>query len=133
MEPFVITVTDKSIIHELESRSQSSKHPDHDSQALMFPTNIRYIFEDDEPEQDEDPQVENVIVAEVEKDMRVKHVELISDEYQLLSYQSTGENELELEAVSKFQNVHSQNLPLKKLIELYKRQNEQLDSLFNTL
>ncbi|SCU80401.1 LADA_0B07200g1_1 [Lachancea dasiensis] len=135
MEPLVISVVDCNVKHGLEA--QGADHPDHESQALMFPTNVKYIFEDDEESlvEEEYDGVENVIVVEANANLEVTRVEVISDDYKLLKFETAEDDELMISAVSKFEPLDREtwDQPLEKLVEIYRCRNEQLERLYETL
>ena len=137
IEPYIVTVEDRNVKHELSETVETSTHPDHESQAIMFLTNVKYIFEDDEEplhEQEEDAAIENVVVIEASENLEVKQVELISDEFKQLGFQVRDGSEVAIEALSQFEMPAApEQLPLERLFQLYRTQNDQLHSLFNTL
>ncbi|CUS21596.1 LAQU0S03e06238g1_1 [Lachancea quebecensis] len=136
VEPFTVTVVDRNVKHQIENGAGEEGHPDHELQGVMFATNVKYIFEDDEeplPEQ-EDPAIENVVIIEADESLRVTQVELISDQFKQLGFEVHDGNEVSIDALSRFETPRQLgSLPLEKLVQLYKLQNDQLHSLFNTL
>nr|4P1W_B Chain B, Atg31 [Lachancea thermotolerans CBS 6340]4P1W_E Chain E, Atg31 [Lachancea thermotolerans CBS 6340]5JHF_B Chain B, KLTH0C07942p [Lachancea thermotolerans CBS 6340]5JHF_E Chain E, KLTH0C07942p [Lachancea thermotolerans CBS 6340] len=136
LEPFTVTVVDRNVKHQVEGEPEEEGHPDHEVQGVMFATNVKYIFEDDQellPEQ-EDPAIENVVIIEADESLRVTQVELISDQFKQVGYEVRDGNEVCIDALSRFETPRQLgNLPLEKLVQLYKLQNDQLHSLFNTL
>ncbi|SCU84055.1 LAMI_0C06018g1_1 [Lachancea mirantina] len=134
MIPFTLTVHDRNVSHTLATTNTGAQHPDHASKAISFPTNIRYVFEDDEDfVAEEDADIENILIVEVDPNLKVTQVELISDEYQLLSFESQADNELELDVLSRFCTLETESQDLDELMQIYKTQNEQLNSIFNAL
>ncbi|CEP61201.1 Atg31p LALA0_S02e09010g [Lachancea lanzarotensis] len=137
MEPFIVTVLDCNVKHGLVSPVSGIPHPDHETTAMMFPTNVKYVFEDDEElvvEHEEDG-IENVVVVETNAELEVTHVELISDRFKQLSWNTTQDDphELHMRVLSRFESLEDEELPLEELIRIYKTRNDQLHSLFNTL
>lgn len=152
MQPLTLTVYDRNVRYLLNDGNQSSSYrtPEGCSHAI-FPTNMHYIFESDEDEQEEndaDDSIENFIILHMEETGALNYAELISDHYELLSYNKgisgTGGEEsalesqnqdFELEVVSQFCDltpfVH--DLPLSELIRLYTIQNEQLQTISNSM
>lgn len=147
MEPLTLTVYDRNVKHTLNDGSQSSTHrtPDGNSHA-MFPTNIRYLFEDDDTsltpiESENNNGIENIIIVSLEEAGTLGDVELISDQFEMLSYKgvSSGSDQvvddLELEVVSEFTDLTNlvHDLPLDELIRLYVTQNEQMQIISNSM
>lgn len=147
MEPLTITVYDRNVKYMLGDGSQSSSHrtPDANSHAI-FPTNIKYVFEDDDASvtgmgSENDENVENVLVVNLDESGALDGVELISDRLQILSYKgvSSGNdqviNDIELEVVSEFADLSNlvHDLPLDELIRLYVIQNEQMQTISNSM
>lgn len=149
MQPLTLTVYDRNVKHTLSesNRSNSQRTPDGGSHAI-FPTNFHYIFEDDD-EQEElntDGSVENVIILHMEENGALSHAELISDQYEMLSFntviagpgpeESQNQNQdIELEVVSQFSDLSPlvRDLPLVELIKLYTIQNDQLQTISNSM
>lgn len=148
VQPLTITVYDRNVRHMLSDGNESSSHhtPDGNSHA-MFPTNIRYVFEDDDTgltalESENDDAIENMIIVNLEDSGDLSEVELISDQFEMLSYKgmSSGTNDqitddIELEVVSRFADLSDlvQDLPLDELIKLYVIQNEQMQTISNSM
>ena len=147
MQPLTITVYDRNVRHMLSDGNQSSSHytPDGNSHA-MFPTNIRYVFEDDDTnltpiESENDDGIENVIIVKLEESGTLSGVELISDQFEMLSYKggTSGSDQMvddvELEVVSRFTALSHlvDDLPLDELIRLYIIQNEQMQTISNSM
>ncbi|QHS72244.1 Atg31p [Saccharomyces paradoxus] len=116
-----VTVYDKNVKHRLEENVKNSKGPINNNQSAynneskstdgsdyaMFPTNVRYIFEDNNDEivdssdaaltagidKDED-ELENVIIVQLDESGSLEDITLISDQYELLSHRT---NNLSLE------------------------------------
>ncbi|QLQ80408.1 hypothetical protein HG537_0D04090 [Torulaspora globosa] len=145
MQPLTLTVYDRNVRHSLSEshRSNSQRTPDGGSHAI-FPTNFHYIFEDDNETEElkTDGSVENVIILHMEESGSVSHAELISDQYELLSFNSgsTGPGndegqDIELEVVSQFNDLTPlvRDLTLVELIKLYTTQNEQLQTISNSM
>ncbi|CAG61687.1 uncharacterized protein GVI51_K11517 [Nakaseomyces glabratus] len=88
MEPLSLTVYDRNIWHLFKKEEGAPQ--------AMFPTNIKYIFEDDDDvadvddlvfqQQQPDSELENVIIVEIDGAGQLENVELISDQYEMLSY-----------------------------------------------
>lgn len=172
MEPIIVTVYDKNIASDqtvLQKAIEDENRNDSLNPALIenasFPTNIKYIFEDSantttdtEFEIPQDDYIENVIVVNLDSSYNLEHVELVSDNFELLSFRKdTTEEEqkpntpipetsfnqnitvpdqlcVDLEVLSKFKsNEEFENLPLDKLIRLYNIQNEQMRQISNSI
>ncbi|EJS44302.1 cis1p [Saccharomyces arboricola H-6] len=112
-----VTVYDKNVKHRLEEnvknkKSLSKNDPlTYNSEAkgidgsdyAMFPTSIKYIFEDNDEEsidssdaaltagidKDED-ELENVIIVQLDESGTLEDITLISDQYELLSHRTTS-------------------------------------------
>lgn len=147
MDPLTITVYDRNVKHMLGDSSQSNSHrtPDANSHA-MFPTNIKYVFEDDDEilttvDAANNESVENILILNLDDSGALEGVELISDHFQILSYKgvANGNNnvvdDIELEVVSEFADlsVLARDLPLDELIKLYVIQNEQMQTISNSM
>ncbi|SCU78669.1 LANO_0A03598g1_1 [Lachancea nothofagi CBS 11611] len=138
MDAFVVTVVDRNVKHGLAPALKFG-HPDHESQALMFACNVKYIFEDDEESvaEGDDGGIENVVVIETNGGLKVTNVELISERFKLLEYETAEDDnhEVVISAMSKFEGLGEEfrELPLERLVEIYRLRNDQLESLFNTL
>ncbi|AQZ17677.1 CIS1 (YDR022C) [Zygosaccharomyces parabailii] len=147
MDPLTITVYDRNVKHMLGDSSQSNSHrtPDANSHA-MFPTNIEYVFEDDDAiltgvDAANNESVENILILNLDDSGALEGVELISDHFQILSYKgvANGNNhivdDIELEVVSEFADlsVLARDLPLDELIKLYVIQNEQMQTISNSM
>ncbi|SCU91641.1 LAFA_0F04962g1_1 [Lachancea sp. 'fantastica'] len=137
MEPCIVTVLDCNVKHGSIGPVTGAPHPDHETTAMMFPTNVKYVFEDDEDleVEHEGDGIENVVVVETNAELEVTHVELISDRFKQLSWETTEDDphELHLRVMSRFEPLENEDLPLEELIRVYKIRNDQLHSLFNTL
>ncbi|CDH10302.1 related to Autophagy-related protein 31 [Zygosaccharomyces bailii ISA1307] len=127
------------------SQSNSHRTPDANSHA-MFPTNIEYVFEDDDAiltgvDAANNESVENILILNLDDSGALEGVELISDHFQILSYKgvANGNNhivdDIELEVVSEFADlsVLARDLPLDELIKLYVIQNEQMQTISNSM
>ncbi|CAR25587.1 hypothetical protein ZYGR_0A01520 [Zygosaccharomyces rouxii] len=147
MHPLTITVYDRNVRHMLSDDNQSSSHhtPDGNSHA-MFPTNIKYVFEDDDTslaptESENDDGIENMIIVNLEESGTLSGVELISDQFEMLSYKGVTSgndpmvDDVELEVVSQFTDLSNlvHDLPLDELIRLYVIQNEQMQTISNSM
>lgn len=147
MDALDITVYDKNVRYLLNDGNQSNSHrtPDGGLNA-MFPTNVKYIFEDDADAVGEaiaDETIENVIIVHIQESGALDDVELISDQYELLNFRkgnvgtSTSEESLdiELDVLSQFCDLSTMvsDLPLGDLIRLYTIQNEQLQTISNSI
>ncbi|CAI4057892.1 hypothetical protein SKDZ_04G2510 [Saccharomyces kudriavzevii ZP591] len=114
-----VTVYDKNVKHKLEENVRSSKglssndpsKYNNESKGIdgsdyaMFPTNIKYLFEDNDDvdssdtaltagiNQDED-ELENVIIVQLDESGSLEDITVISDQYELLSHRT---NSLSLE------------------------------------
>lgn len=141
MQPLTLTLYDRNVRQLLTEGNQSSSYRTPDGETgSIFPTHFHYIFEDDEDEREEletDGSIENIIILHLEESGALVHAELISDNFELLSYNRTisapGSDEspnqdFELEVVSQFGDLSPlvHDLPLADLIKLYTIQNEQL-------
>lgn len=147
MQPLTLTVYDRNVRHTLSenNRSNSQRTPDGGSHAI-FPTNFHYIFEDDDETEEThaDGSVENVIILHMEEAGTLSYAELISDQYELLSFNNgtpgpvtdgTQNQDIELDVVSQFSDLSPlvRDLPLAELIKLYTIQNEQLQTISNSM
>lgn len=140
MDPFTFTFFDDNVSHQLYADTDPSTHPDHASSALTFGTNIRYIFEDDqdqplgeEQEVKNDEGIENVVIMQLDDCLNISNMELISDNYQLLSYESHTDNHVSLQVLSKFEELVDEHLTLEELRSLYSTQNKQLQKIISLL
>ncbi|SCU93779.1 LAME_0F04962g1_1 [Lachancea meyersii CBS 8951] len=139
MDPFIITAVDCNVKHEVMAMNgDGGRHPDHETTAMTFPTNVKYVFEDDEDlsVDHEDEEIGNVVVVETNANLEVTHVELISDRFKQLSWETAQDDnqELHMRVISRFEPLlEADDLPLEKLMEIYQKRNEQLNNLFNTL
>ncbi|CCE65666.1 hypothetical protein TPHA_0M00910 [Tetrapisispora phaffii CBS 4417] len=157
----VITVLDTNISHIIKNGGQHKaeetslnlfKGHNHLNKALSFPTNIRYIFEDDDNELEinnlkgtiDELDIENIIVIDLDTDNSLQKVQLISDKYELLSYKEKScnenstnpkisEKEIELKVLSQFKEFEHipEQYSLEDLIKLYAIQNEQIEELID--
>ncbi|QLG71839.1 hypothetical protein HG535_0C01880 [Zygotorulaspora mrakii] len=147
MEPLDLTVYDKNIRYTLSHGDQSSTHqtPD-DGLNAMFPTNIKYIFEEDADNVElavADETIENVIIIYLGESGALEDVEVISDRYELLGFRkrTLGTNneaetyDIELDVLSEFSDLSTiaSELSLNDLIKLYTTQNEQLQAISNSI
>ncbi|AQZ16050.1 CIS1 (YDR022C) [Zygosaccharomyces parabailii] len=147
MDPLTIIVYDRNVKHTLGDSSQSTSHrtPDANSHA-MFPTNIKYVFEDDDAiltivDAENNESVENILILNLDDSGALEGVELISDHFQILSYKGIANgndqvvDDVELEVVSEFADlsVLARDLPLDELIKLYVIQNEQMQTISNSM
>lgn len=153
MDPLTITVYDRNVRYMLNDGNQSSGYrtPDGSTHA-MFPTNMKYIFENDddgdEQEADTDEGIENVIIVHLEQSGALTSVQLISDRFELLSYKrgiastinedkekENRDQDVELDVVSQFCDLspYVHDLPLDELIRLYTIQNEQMQIISNSM
>lgn len=95
-EPVSLTVYDRNIWHLLKRGPAVGETP-----QAMFPTNTRYIFDDDEDismatpinsnnknkdDKNANCEIQNVIILTIDKEGDLENVELISDNYEMLSY-----------------------------------------------
>lgn len=171
MIPITLTVYDKNIAADetilrntidIESHTRSLNPTT--TENTSFPSNIKYIFEEepDPPHEEtfdvpENDCIENVIVVNLDDTHDVKSVELLSDNFELLSFYKENASEDEqgltgtdpntqgdmnqpgqvcigLDVLSKFKHSESlEKLPLKELITLYNMQNEQMQKLSNSI
>lgn len=147
LRPLTFTVYDRNVRHMLSYGNESSSHytPDGNSHA-MFPTNIKYVFEDDDTsltpvESENDDGIENIILVNLEESGTLSGVELISDQFEMLSYKGVTNgndqmiDDVELEVVSQFTDLSHlvHDLPLDELIKLYMIQNEQMQTISNSM
>ncbi|SJM83270.1 related to Autophagy-related protein 31 [Zygosaccharomyces bailii] len=147
MDPLTIIVYDRNVKHTLGDSSPSTSHrtPDANSHA-MFPTNIKYVFEDDDAllttvDAENNESVENILILNLDDSGALEGVELISDHFQILSYKGIANgndqvvDDVELEVVSEFADlsVLARDLPLDELIKLYVIQNEQMQTISNSM
>ncbi|CCK71549.1 Atg31p KNAG_0H01360 [Huiozyma naganishii CBS 8797] len=155
MDPITLCVNDKNVCQALSPQNQSWKDSLSESPTYrqsigksMFPTNIKYIFDGEEICNKED-DAENVIILEMSEGGQVESVEMISDDFELLRFKNNGENplldttvqgnklniDLELDVVSKFRELSeiTADLSLEELVNVYKIQNEQLRSIYNSI
>lgn len=154
MDPLYIDVHDNNAEHILNKETNKSspnglatlslEAPLEDDPAVtkaMFPNRIKYIFEDDieENNEEEGTDYDNVFIINMDEDHKVEDVVLISDQYQLLSYtpkqgDKTGD-ELDIQVISKFKDLlkTTKSLSLSKLIDIYNIQNKQLFSLCDSI
>ncbi|KAL3232257.1 Citrinin resistance protein, mitochondrial [Nakaseomyces bracarensis] len=116
-EPVSLTVYDRNIWHLFKKGPAVGETP-----QAMFPTNIRYIFDDDEDISIPTPSnnginmtneadgVENVIILNIDEKGDLENVELISDNYEMLSYRkSRPVNLAESRSLSRFSEVTPDN------------------------
>mgnify|MGYP003276762903 FL=1 len=116
-----VTVYDKNVKYRLEENIKNNKGPSNDDQPAynneskstdgsdyaMFPTNIKYIFEDNNDELVDSSdaaltagidkvgdELENVIIVQLDDSGSLEDITLISDQYELLSHRT---NSLSLE------------------------------------
>ncbi|CAI7067209.1 ATV_collapsed_G0008800.mRNA.1.CDS.1 [Saccharomyces cerevisiae] len=116
-----VTVYDKNVKYRLEENIKNNKGPSNDDQPAynneskstdrsdyaMFPTNIKYIFEDNNDELVDSSdaaltagidkvgdELENVIIVQLDESGSLEDITLISDQYELLSHRT---NSLSLE------------------------------------
>ncbi|CAI4037912.1 hypothetical protein SMKI_04G2480 [Saccharomyces mikatae IFO 1815] len=116
-----VTVYDKNVKHKLEENDKNNKGLSKNDQSVynneskggdgsdyaMFPTNIRYIFEDNDDEvvnssdaaltagiDKTEDELENVIIIQLDESGSLEDITLISDQYELLSHRT---NSLSLE------------------------------------
>lgn len=168
MEPITLSVDDSNIIYKINRNENNNRLDDstdnidpNGNAHIMFPTNIKYIFDDeiDEPSHfdsimniDSHDEIENVIVIKIDESYRLEDVELISENFELLSFNkdnlsntfdkmkdqgsdSTDHMGIELEVVSKFNDIGSMvdDLSLDELINLYTIQSEQIKKISNSI
>ncbi|CCC67602.1 hypothetical protein NCAS_0A10440 [Naumovozyma castellii] len=155
-----LIVREKNIYHTIvkdkESQYSSSSNPEC-ATDVTFPTNIKYIFEDDEEHEkvigldttslgSSKDTIENVIVVQLDENGAFEDVDLISENYILLdvikSEDTVDENknisrnhDIELQVLSKFRDLSpiANDLPLDDMISLYRIQNEQIETICNSL
>ena len=65
--------------------------------------------------------------------LNISNMELISDNYQLLSYESHTDNHVSLQVLSKFEELVDEHLTLEELRSLYSTQNKQLQKIISLL
>ncbi|EDO19260.1 hypothetical protein Kpol_1036p2 [Vanderwaltozyma polyspora DSM 70294] len=155
-----ITVYDKNVYYLLSSRDFSNEpgpagiFDNLGPGKSMFPTKIKYIFEDDDDqsiESNEENGIDNVIIIDLDNNHSLENVTLLSDGYELLSFKENklptpGErsdkqelkdicNEIEIDVISQFRDLSkvSKNLSLDDLIKIYALQNEQIRTISDTL
>ncbi|CAI4055053.1 hypothetical protein N7582_000234 [Saccharomyces uvarum] len=112
-----VTVYDKNVKHKLEENIKNSKKTSNNdlptynneskgadgSDYAMFPTNIKYLFEDDEGDtadlggtaltagiDKEEDELENVIIVQLNESGSLEDVTLVSDQYELLSHRASS-------------------------------------------
>lgn len=154
MDPICISIHDNNVEYLLNKDNNKSSGkgmtnlplevPSDDgpsSTRAMFPNRIKYIFEDDleEHEDEEGVDYDNVFIVNMDQDHKVEDVILVSDQYQLLNYtlkqgDKTGD-ELDVQVISKFKDLSktAKNTSLSKLIDIYNIQNKQLVSLCDSI
>lgn len=161
----IVAVHDKNVYNMLDNKGSSDNMIDHTElndittdNKIMFPTKIRYIFEDDErnnlvknDEKENNSDIENVILIDLDSSNYLENVMLLSDKFELLSFKenktqqlnnigNNGEfsnlrNAIELNVVSQFRDLSNvtNDLSLSELIKIYAIQNQQIETLFNSI
>ncbi|CCH62238.1 hypothetical protein TBLA_0G03010 [Henningerozyma blattae CBS 6284] len=149
MDGIFLTVQDKNISSSAHLIEQSVD--DLNNTKCMYPTNIKYIFEEDDDVPDiallnesNDSNIENIIIIDIESSGYVSDIQLISDHFQLLSYKDTMEEsetydtppycDIKLDVLSRFEEMKGigERVSLDDLVKLYLIQNEQLTSISNS-
>lgn len=147
MSSVFVTVYNKNLQQESEKGDNTNKG------NAMFPTNVKYIFEDDEIINTNlisndiiNDENENVIIIDMEANGYVSDVHMISDNYQLLSYKTNTDynnkkedkevlfGDLSLNVLSRFKHEKGigERKDLDDLVNLYISQNEQLNVISNS-
>lgn len=151
LEPIAITITDKNIKY-INSTNEEKNNNDG---KQMFLTNIKYIFDDDDPllinddtnigfENANNDNIENILMINMKSLTEINNIELISDKFKLLDYNLWSQNgkitdfndlDLEIDVLSLFQDWKNEGneFTLNELIDLYKIQNTQLKLMMNNL
>ncbi|CCD22740.1 Atg31p NDAI_0A05850 [Naumovozyma dairenensis CBS 421] len=171
-----VTVFDKNVVHSLTNEIENSSSPECNTNA-MFPTKIKYIFEEDEKEQEGEgrdqnieegrtpgsgtkidkailgtsvsksgnDEIENVIIIDLNEDRTIQNISLISDNYEILDYSKEQESkdsrheffsdDIELNVLSKFCDLepYTKDVPLDDMVNLYRKQTEQLQILSDNI
>lgn len=153
-EPIFITITDKNVAYDNVNNDIESNLLNNDGKK-MFLTNIKYIFDDDDPllineetnigfDHANDRDIDNVFMVNMHSLTNIDNIELISDKFKLLNYNLWSKEEknidfdnldLEIDVISQFQDLtkKSDELTLNELIDLYRIQNEQIKSMMNNI
>lgn len=94
MEPIIITIQDKNVVHSLDSFTINHRIASQSTSVvnsrITFPTNIKYIFQDDNYEDAElmksNEDVDNLVIVQLDELGILENVEIVSDNFGLLDY-----------------------------------------------
>lgn len=102
----------------------------------VYLTDIHYIFEDDDPTtlMEITQHAENIVIVDVDNSLNINNIEIVSDKVQLLSYTSIND-EINMHLLSQFDNsiFYNNDTNLVELINIYRKRNEELNSILNDL
>lgn len=135
MEGLFFIVTDANSKESAKTTALPSAQDElYSPDSVWFLNNVSYIFQDDEDvDTKEHLDYENVVVVDGDINGNISKVELISENWQLLSFeQNENENWVSLNVMSELkENANTRNL--QKLAQLYHERNSQLRKLIDSI
>lgn len=133
MEPIIFLAKDVNN-HDLTAAGNRNHADSYGQDSIWFLNNVYYIFEDEEADADTQMQYDNVILVDSDVEGNVSRVELVSEKYQLLSFERPEESHdtFMLNVMSKL-DEKSNTTDLNQLIELYHKRNRQLRKLIDSI